>query len=332
MGDEPIQQRASERLRAIAGLAVNKDTVRAAFATKLVAVGLALVCFAGGLDYFSHGEEVRRALAGIARDSGQGAIVDDLAKVEGQMSTWKRAALAFLPTTAPQWVVLISTLPGVCLLAWGLRLKLGSGTQAERASALWDLGRIVLGPGVIGAVAYLLASMHGFPVLRRTTSSFVGKVRDGALTSSDVLSLGAKYHGWTWAEVGPVLVLGLLSIVLAIVLGRVSAVLNRPLDRPGDRARTRLGRAESARGRVGPRHAAHDPRRRAAGLLVDRRPGAALLRLRDDDRDRQLRRGAARRHMAVEGAPGDLPAHARAHGPRRRPRVDRSRAQAARCS
>lgn len=230
MGDEPVHQRASERLKAIAGLAVSGDKVRAAFATKLVAAGLALVCFAGGLDYFSHGEDVQRALAGFARDSGQGAIVDDLAKVEGQMSAWKRAALAFLPTTAPQWVVLVATLPGVCLLAWGLRMKLGSGTQAERASALWDLGRIVLGPGVIGAVAYLLVSLRGFPVLRRTTSSFVGKVRDGALTWSDVASLGAKYHGWTWAEVGSVLVLGVASIVLAIVLGRVSARLNRRED------------------------------------------------------------------------------------------------------
>lgn len=230
MGDESVRQRASERLRSIAGLAVSPDTVRAAFATKLVAAGLALVCFAGGLDYFSHGEEVQRAIAGLARDSGQGQLVDDLARVEGQWATWKRAALAFLPTTAPQWAVFVATLPGICLLAWGLRMKLGSGTQTERASALWDLGRIVLGPGLVGALAYFVVALRGFPVLRRTTSSFVGKVYDGALTRDDVLSLGAKYHGWTWAEVGPVLVLGLSAVVLAIVLGRVSALLNRRED------------------------------------------------------------------------------------------------------
>lgn len=230
MGDESVRQRASERLRSIAGLAVSHDTMRAALATKLVAAGLALVCFAGGVDYFSHGEEVQRALAGLARDSGQGAIVDDLARVDSQMAAWKRAALAFLPRTAPQWMVLVATLPGVLMLAWGLRMKLGSGTQAERASALWDLGRIILGPGLIGAVAYFVVSLHGFPVLRRTTSSFVRKVHDGAFTADDVLSLGVKYHGWTWAEVGPVLVLGLTSVVVAFVLGRVSARLNRRED------------------------------------------------------------------------------------------------------
>ena len=81
---------------------------------------------------------------------------------------------------------------------------------------------------MIGAIAYLVVSVRGFPVLRRTTSSFVDKVRAGALSWGDVGALTLKYHGWTWHEVGPVLVLGLLTLVAAIGL---SALERRRVER-----------------------------------------------------------------------------------------------------
>ncbi len=218
MSDESVRNRASERLKAIASQAVNREKVRAALATKLVALGLTLVCFAGGLDYFSQSEAVAKALAGLARDSGQGQLVDDLQKVGGVLEAWKHALVAALPDTAHEWVVLVALAGGVGVLGWGLRIKLGSGTPSERGRAMWDVGRIVLGPGLVGALAYLVVSVRGFPVLRRTTSSFVDKLKAGALSWSDVAALGAKYHGWTWHEVGPVLVVGLASLVGAVAL------------------------------------------------------------------------------------------------------------------
>lgn len=221
MEGEPVRNRASERLKAIASQAVNRDKVRAALATKLVALGLTLVCFAGGLDYFSQSEAVAQALAGLARDSGQGALVDDLQKVGGLLESWKRAVIASIPDSGREWLVLLALVGGVSVLAWGLRIKLGSGTPAERGRAMWDVGRIILGPGFVGAMAYVVVSVRGFPVLRRTTSSFVGKVQAGTLSWGDVAALTAKYHGWTWHEVGPVLVLGVLGVITAIVLGLV---------------------------------------------------------------------------------------------------------------
>lgn len=220
-GGDPVRNRASERLKAIASQAVNRDKVRAALATKLVAFGLTLVCFAGGLDYFSQSEAVTQALAGLARDSGQGALVDDLQKVGGLLEAWKRAVLASVPDTGREWVVLLALLAGLGVLVWGLRIKLGSGTPAERGRAMWDVGRIILGPGLVGAIAYVVVSVRGFPVLRRTTSSFVDKVRAGTLSWGDVGALTAKYHGWTWHEVGPVLVLGILGVVAGVVLWQV---------------------------------------------------------------------------------------------------------------
>lgn len=221
--DEPVRNRASERLKAIASQAVsqtvNSQKVRSALATKFVALGLTLLCFAGGLDYFSQGDAVHAALAGLARDSGQGALVDDLERVSGRLATWKDALVAAFPDTVREWVVLVALLAGVGVLAWGLRIKLGTGTPAERGRAMWDVGRIVLGPGLVGAAAYLVVSLRGFPVLRRTTSSFVDKVDAGALSWDDVAALTAKYHGWTWHEVGPVLVLGLAGVAAASLLG-----------------------------------------------------------------------------------------------------------------
>lgn len=218
MDDEPVRHRASERLKAIAAQAVNRDKVRAALATKLVAVGLTLLCFAGGLDYFSQSEAVTQALAGLARDSGQSALVDEYQKVSGVLESWKHAIMEAVPDTGHEWVVLVALVVGVGVLTWGLRIKLGSGTLAERGQAMWDVGRIVLGPGVVGSIAYLVVSVRGFPVLRRTTSGFVDKVRSGTLTWSDVGALTAKYHGWTWHEVGTVLVLGVLGLIAAVGL------------------------------------------------------------------------------------------------------------------
>lgn len=220
MAEEP-SIRASERLRAIAQHAVSKEKVRAALATKLVAIGLALVCFAGGLDYFSHGDDVSKAITGIARDSGQGQLVDDLEKVGGRWNAVKAAMIAALPDTAREYVVVISLLPGIAVFLWGLRMKLGAGTREERGRTLWDLGRIVLGPGFVGALVFLVRAVREFPVLRRTTSGFVDKVRNGTFTWSDVGELTVKYHAWTWAQVGAVLVLGLTLCALAFVLGRL---------------------------------------------------------------------------------------------------------------
>lgn len=220
MADEP-SVRASERLKAIAQHAVSAEKVRAALATKLVAVGLALICFAGGLDYFSQGEEMNKTLAGIARDTGQGDLVADLEKVGGRWSAFKATVIAMLPDTLREYVVLLSLLPGMGVFAWGLRLKVGSGSREERGRTLWDLGRIVIGPGLIGALAFSVRAIKDFPVLRRTTSGFVDKIKNGTLTGADVGALTAKYHGWTWAEVGPVLVLGLLLCATAFVLGRL---------------------------------------------------------------------------------------------------------------
>lgn len=235
MADEPV--RASERLKAIAAHAVHgavsAEKVRAALATKLVGIGLALICFAGGLDYFSQsGEDMSKAVAGFARAEGQGALVDDLQKVGGRWSAFKATFVAMLPNTVREYLVWLSLIPGAVVFAWGLRLKLGDGTRAERGRALWDLGRIVLGPGLLGVVASVMVAVQSFPVLRRTTSGFIDKVRNGALTFDDVSALTAKYHAWTWAQIGPVLVLGLGLVALAVVLtivgrGRIVADLLR---------------------------------------------------------------------------------------------------------
>jgi hypothetical protein len=220
--DDPLRVRASERLRAIASQAVSRDALRAAFATRCVAIGLALLCFAGGLDYFSHGEDVHRALKGIARAEGGGAVVDEVERVGGQVGAWKAAALAMVPDTVREYVVFAALLPGLAALAWGLRLKLGGDGDDERGRALWDIGRIILGPGVVGAVAHLVVTLQGFPMLRRTTSGFVDKLRQGSFSGGDVWALTVKYHGWTWNEIGAVLALGLALVAATLALAPIS--------------------------------------------------------------------------------------------------------------
>ncbi|MCO5166424.1 MAG: hypothetical protein M9894_08670 [Planctomycetes bacterium] len=216
--DESVRHTASQRLKAIAAQAVTKERVRSVLATRLVALGLALVCFAGGLDYFTHGEDVHKAVVGIARDSGQGQLVDDLERAGAQVGAWKAAALALVPDTLQEYVVLCTAALGFVLLGWGLRAKLGTGSQAERGRAMWDLGRIIIGPGIVGVLAYLVVTLRTFPVVRRTTAAFVDKVRAGALGWGDVGALTVKYHAWVWHEIGPVLVLGVLGVVGALVV------------------------------------------------------------------------------------------------------------------
>lgn len=220
MSDESVRHTASQRFKAIAAQAVTKERVRSVLATRLVAIGLALVCFAGGLDYFTHGEDVHKAVAGLARDSGQGELVDDLERAGARVGAWKAAALELVPDTLQEYVVLCTAAAGLVLLGWGLRAKLGAGSRAERGRAMWDLGRIILGPGVVGALAYLVVALRGFPVIRRTTGAFVDKVRAGAFGWGDVGALTVKYHAWVWHEVGPVLVLGLTGVVAAVVVRR----------------------------------------------------------------------------------------------------------------
>jgi hypothetical protein len=237
--NELARRRASERLRAIAQLAVqqgvqkvvNKETVRAAFATKLVAIGLTLLCFAGGADYFSHGDEVHAAIAGLARAEGQGAMVDRWDAVGGVLDAWQRAALSLVPTSRTEALATAALVAGLAALAWGIKLKLGGNSEAERGRTLWDLGVMILGPGLVGAAAHLVVTVQGFPVLRRTTAGFVAKVREGGLSAGDVASLAVHYHAWTWARVGPVLVLGLLVPAAAIAAGRVPKLRGRtPVD------------------------------------------------------------------------------------------------------
>ncbi len=62
--------RTTDQLRKLTSQALASDTVRAAFATKLVAAGLGLMAFAAGVDYFVGGADMQRAFEQVASEAG----------------------------------------------------------------------------------------------------------------------------------------------------------------------------------------------------------------------------------------------------------------------
>src|SRR5437016_12636775 len=95
--EDGLIARASGKLKATASATLTKENAKKAFATKLVAVGLAFIFFAAGIDYFSHDDDVHHAVAIAARDAGQSEVAEAVEVVDSRLSDWKMRALDTIP-------------------------------------------------------------------------------------------------------------------------------------------------------------------------------------------------------------------------------------------
>lgn len=214
MAEDDALSRAKEKLRTRARQALSRENVRAALATKLVAVGLCLVCLAGGIDYFSSSEAIHHAVEGVAREAGQPSVATALEDVDEQVDDLKARAVSSLPEHVRDHLAAAALVLGVVAIGAGLRTKLRAAGE-ERGRVLRDVGRLIAGPGVVGIVAFVAISWHGAPVLRNATASFGRRVRDG-ISAGEILELAGRYALWAWTEVGGVLLLGIAFALAAV--------------------------------------------------------------------------------------------------------------------
>lgn len=219
--------RTTDRLKALTSQALSRDAVASALATKLIGGGLGLVAFAAGVDYFGAG--VQKTVEQLAADAGATGVAETVHQVDGWLAAIKAWVLAQLPDTPREVALTLASAGGVALLGWGLVLKLRA---PDRGRAVRDVGHVLLGPGLLGALLFALRSWHEVAALRIPARGFVDKLRAGTIGGADVWAFTLRYGPWAWHAIAPVLVLGLLLVAVALAL--------RP--RPEERAALRIGR------------------------------------------------------------------------------------------
>ena len=133
---------------------------------------MALVCLAGGIDYFENSAAIQEAVGGLATSQGQGEVVETLDEVGGQVDTLKTDAMEAVPESVRDYLAPGTAVLGLAFLVWGVRVKTRV-PGLERGRGLRDVGRVMLGPGALGVCLFLVITWQGAAGLRTATSSFV---------------------------------------------------------------------------------------------------------------------------------------------------------------
>lgn len=225
MANDDERMRASQRLIALGRKVASADRVKSALGTKLIASGLALLCLAGGIDYFGPSPETQQALLDMTRDSGQGGLVETYQQVGGTMDELKKEAIDHVPVTVRDYLALVTLGVGLLLLAFGLRVKARAAGD-ERGRTIRDVGRVILGPGLGGAALFLVATWQRSPQLRASVGGFWSDLREGRMEQGELWTRTLKFAPWAWQGAGEALLLGLL--LLAIWIGFIVFAPARP--------------------------------------------------------------------------------------------------------
>jgi hypothetical protein len=200
---------------------------------KLLAVGLALIALAGGVNYFNNDDQIHAALSGLAREADAVQVANAVEEVDTKVDEVKADFVDRLPPPIRDnlaWVMLVG---GLASFGAGLRMKLKAAGD-QKGHVVRDVGRMIAAPGFAGIVAFAALSWHRAIVVRSALGSFGRKLFHGELSRADVWDLTTRYTPWAWTEVSGVLLLGLGAILLGIGawIGRrkVSERFLMPLD------------------------------------------------------------------------------------------------------
>ena len=201
----------SDRLKQAAKL--DRDQARSVLGTRLIAIGLALVFVAGGLDYMERADDMRKALTGIARDAGQTGLADAVEDVEEGMDRLKAKALHSLPVWLQESLPYLGLLTGLGLIGAGLTVKLRV-PGAAKGRTLRDVGRILTAPGIAGVAAISLLTWRAAPVLRINVQEYWRKL--GTPAGADTWELTRSYGPSAWDALGWFCVIGVLLAALSL--------------------------------------------------------------------------------------------------------------------
>ncbi|MBI3725411.1 hypothetical protein HY251_15880 [bacterium] len=208
MPDDSLMARASGKLKAAASATLTRENAKKALSTKLVAVGLAAIFFATGVDYFENEDKVHRVLATAAHDAGQHEVAGVIEVVDESMDHLKGGALAAIPPAVREHLAGAALALGLLSLASGVRMKVRA-SSGKHGRVMRDMGGAIAGPGLIAVILYVYVSWRGAIVIRSAMGSFFGHVFRGELSGPDVKELTFRYAPWAWQEVGGVLLIGL---------------------------------------------------------------------------------------------------------------------------
>ncbi len=232
--------RASERLKIATTSAVTNAVssalepkkVKSALAFKLIVVGLTLTALAGGFDYFSHDDEIHKAVANFAREAEYGRVADAVETFDGKMNEIEKGTLDSLPKSLRDHLAGAALAGGIVTLVLGVRMKIKEHHPVH-ANVLRDVGRAIAGPGYVGIGVFMVLSYQGALIVRRSVSNLHNKLSSGELTWGDAFGLLPHYAPWAYAEVGTFLwlgvILGVFGIAAKIAEGRVEPLRAIPL-------------------------------------------------------------------------------------------------------
>jgi MFS family permease len=194
------------QIKATAQQALSKENAKAALATKLVAVGLTAICLSAGIDYFSHDDDVHRAIAVAAHDAGFVRTAAAIEWADGVANEWKLGAFAAIPQPVRDHFAAAAFLAGAIAFGFGLRMKVRA-SPGRRGIILRDVGGIIAAPGLVmlGVFTYMSYRAAQALVTNGFGSVFVG-LSKGEVTLGELI---VHYGPWAWLDVGGVLLLGI---------------------------------------------------------------------------------------------------------------------------
>jgi hypothetical protein len=211
--------RASERVKTVAASAVTAalepKKVKSALALKLIVVGLTLTALAGGFDYFSHDNEIHKAVANFARDAQCDGVAEAVETFDGKVDELEKGTLERLPRSFRDHLAGAALAGGIVTLAAGLRMKIKEHHPVH-ANVLRDVGRAIAGPGYVGVAVFMVLSYQGTLIVRRSVANLHQKLSSGELTWREAVNLVPHYAPWAYAEAGGILWLGIVLGVVAI--------------------------------------------------------------------------------------------------------------------
>jgi hypothetical protein len=233
-------QRASERIKIATTSAVTNAVssalepkkVKSALAFKLIVVGLTLTALAGGFDYFSHDDEIHKAVANFARDAQYDGVANAVETFDGKVNEIKTGTLDSLPKTFRDHLAGAALAAGIVMLFAGVRMKIKEHHPVH-ANVLRDVGRAIAGPGYVGVGVFVVLSYQGALIVRRSFANLHHKLSSGELTWGDAFGLVPHYAPWAYADVGTFLwlgvILGVFAVAAKIAEGRVEPLRAIPL-------------------------------------------------------------------------------------------------------
>src|SRR5204862_4238323 len=122
--EKPDITTASDRITAAAREVLSSKNVKAALANKLIALGLALIFFAAGVDYFSHEDDIHKAIAGFAHDAGQHEFAEAVETFDKTMDDVKAGTVERLPLSVRDHLAGAAIALGVLAMGAGVWMKL----------------------------------------------------------------------------------------------------------------------------------------------------------------------------------------------------------------